>query len=126
MKIYTEITNKEIEEVLAKTLVLEFKERLKALWSVFKDLQGDREFELNVKRKVKFFGIKFSFDIRNVIYGEVEEYFDSNNVKIRGCVKIKLQDYWDELEARESIMKEAIRSLYDEGEQGELQNEEHD
>jgi hypothetical protein len=110
------LTNKEIEVVLGETLKLGIRERLTALWSCFKDLEGDKVFR-EIMQTVKINGIKLKFDIRNYLYGDYDEFLDSNNIRIRGCLKCNIQEFWDECEEREKMMKEVIRGLWEEGEQ---------
>ena len=117
MQTYTQLTNKEIEKVLEFSGKIEL--RIRFLWEIFKDLEGDKDFEKLVRR-VKY-GFNVWFDIRLITEGEVEPYYDSMNIRIRGMKKMPIQVYWDELEKREKKMKEVIRELYDEGSQSRME-----
>lgn len=110
VEIYTELTMEEIKEVLSKCQRGSTKERARMLWSLMTDLEGNKEFE-DLRLKIKN-GFKVGFDIRNVTDGEIEEYLDSNKIRIKGYSKISIEKYRDEMEIRIKEMKEIIRSMY--------------
>lgn len=110
IEIYSELSQEEIKEVLAISQRGKIADRCRILWNLFNELEGNEVF-MELKRKVKF-GFKLGFDIRQVTEGEVEEYLDSNQVRIKGCEKIDIVRYRDELEQRCVEMKIAIRGLY--------------
>lgn len=103
MRVDTELTNKEIEKGLTGGFVM--------LWEVYSSLEGDEEFE-NEKEKVKF-GVKHLFDIRSIIEDLVEHKVAHRIVKIERTNEMNITDFRDEKEERAKIMKNRLRSLYD-------------
>lgn len=102
MKIYTELTNKEIEEALLGDV--------RTMWEVVSSLEGDKSFEREIM-KVKM-GIDIEFDIRSIIEDlyEIEPAF--NLIRIERKHKINLVKYRDEMDNRKKIMKNILRELY--------------
>lgn len=125
MQIYTELTNEEIDKALETAMLGDLRERVRALWGLFKDMVGDSQFEIT-KRKIKQ-GYNIIFDIRKIIDGEYEIYPDSNRVKIRGYIqKCDEDDFKDEVELREKKMKDILRQQYDNGNQGDINIDGHE
>ena len=113
MEIFTELTNKEIEEALVGDI---FK-----LWGVFSGLEGDEEFE-EEKNKVKF-GIDLPFDIRAIIDGFIEYRLKVAEVRIEQNRDVNITDFRDEKDKRMKLMKDLIRGLYDDSFDGQDEEE---
>ena len=103
MQIFNELTNKEIEEALLGGT--------DKLWEVFNSLDGDKEFN-DLLQQVKY-GLDILFDIRLVTKGYAEEKVAFKIVTIGRKLDLDIHKYWDEIEKREKIAKEVLRSLYD-------------
>jgi hypothetical protein len=102
-------TNEEISNALMGNI--------NELWNLLSTLEGDSEFN-KAKEQAKN-GVKIEFNIEFVNRGYVEEYPDSHNVKIRGYKKFGLEKYWEEIRQRERIMRNMLRSVFDNGNQEE-------
>lgn len=101
--IETELINKEVEEALNGDI--------KDLWKVFKTLRGNIEF--NKSYDLVRYGVDIRFDIRLTIYDFVELKPEHGVAQIARKQMVDITDYWNELDEREEIMRDCIRSKYD-------------
>lgn len=114
VEIYNNPINKEIEVAITS-------KDIETLWEVFSSLEGNKEFEVEYE-KVKY-GIKTKFDIRSIIEGQYQMEVAFQRVRIERKTIINLTKFRDEIDERKKIMKDIIRSLYEEGfdRQGEVE-----
>lgn len=121
IQVYNNITQKEIEEALADEKTPSTKR-----WNIISSMEGNKEFK-KAKDKIKN-GIKIKFDIRNITKGYIQEEPQFNIAKIARTQEENIQEYWDEIEEREKIMKTILRNQIDESfdKQTETTNTEYD
>lgn len=107
IEIYTEITQKEIETALADEEIPS-----KKRWNIISGIEGNKKLQ-EEKEKIKN-GIKIKFDIRLITRGFIEELPNYEIAKIGKIQEERLNEYWDEIEERDKIMKTILRGLVDE------------
>lgn len=103
IEIYTEVTNKEIDEALAGDTI--------ELWNVVSSLEGNEAFNQALE-KIKY-GIKINFDIRSITEEEYEKKTPFGEIWIERKLQLDITKYRDEIDARKKMMKDILRSLYD-------------
>lgn len=103
MEVTTDLTNEEVTESL--------KGETKELWSVFRTLQGDLEFEKDYELVRS--GIDIEFDIRLITKGFYEEVPSMGIVKLYKKKQIKIIDFWNEMDKRDEKMKDILRKQID-------------
>jgi len=109
IEIFTELTNKEIEEALVGDIY--------KLWNVFSGLEGNEEFQIEMN-KIKY-GYDINFDIRAIIDGFIEYRLKGSEVRIEKNIDIDITDFRDERDKRIKSMKDIIRILYDDSFDGQ-------
>ena len=74
-------------------------------------LRRNEEFQEQFNR-IKY-GTKIKFDIRAIIEGDFEKKPAFGQVWIERSLHLNIEEYRDEVDERKRLMKEIVRSLYD-------------
>ena len=119
------LSNDDIDKCLDESRGKEDELALRILTNVFNRISGDFEFN-KLKYKVIMEGFLLKFNINKITNKQIEQYQDSNKIRILGYKKCDIEKYWLELSFRRRVMETVIKGQYDEGLQTEKYKSEYD
>jgi len=119
------LNNADIDEVMKFARSEEDEMALRVLLNTFNRISGNMAFT-KLKYKVLMGGFLIGFNLNKITNKELEEYQDSNKIRIKGCKKGDIEKYWLELSFRRRVMEMIIWEQYDDGWQREMEDKKYD
>lgn len=88
---------------------------LKKLWKAYQQIKEEESMHLGQETQMIKHGIRVKIPIYYIINEWYEEFPSNKRVKIEGFGKLSIEDFYDEIEERERLIRQVIIDDYERG-----------